>query len=76
MADLTREEAKRLRAELAEGLGFHPASLAAADVARYREQITDRKAGEEAGERDRWGPGGYKWRQWDHLSGEQAEGRG
>ena len=35
--------------------------------ARYREQIAERKAREEAGERDGWGPGGYKWRQWDHL---------
>ena len=35
MADLSREENKRLRAELAEGLGYYPASLAAEDVARY-----------------------------------------
>jgi hypothetical protein len=38
------EQDKRLRAELAEGLGFYPASLAAEDVARYREQIAERKA--------------------------------
>ena len=30
---LSREESKRLRAELAEGLGFYPASLAPEDVA-------------------------------------------
>jgi hypothetical protein len=52
VADLSREESKRLRAELAEGLGFYPASLAPEDVARYREQIVERKAREEAGERD------------------------
>jgi hypothetical protein len=62
---------RRLRAELAEGLGFYPASLAAEDVARYREQIAERKTREEAGERDGWGPGGYKWRQWDHLTEER-----
>lgn len=28
MADMSREESKRLRAELAEGLGYYPASLA------------------------------------------------
>jgi len=28
--------------------------------ARYREQIAERKAREESGERDGWGPGGYK----------------
>ena len=67
MADLSREESKRLRAELAEGLGFYPASLAPEDVARYCEQIAERKAREEAGERDGSGPGGYNWRQWDHL---------
>jgi hypothetical protein len=58
---------KRLRAELAQGLGYFPASLAAEDVARYREQIAERKARQDAGERNGWGPGGYKWRQWDHL---------
>jgi hypothetical protein len=67
VTDLSREESKLLRAELAEGLGFYPASLAPEDVARYREQIAERKAREEAGERDGWGPGGYRWRQWDHL---------
>ena len=46
MADLSREEGKRLRAELAEGLGFYPASLAPEDVARYREQTVERKARE------------------------------
>jgi hypothetical protein len=71
VADLSREESKRLRAELAEGLGFYPASLAPEDVARYREQIADRKARQEAGERDGWGPGGYKWRKWDHLKEER-----
>jgi hypothetical protein len=34
-------------------------------------QIAERKAREEAGERDGWGPGGYKWRQWDHLKEER-----
>ena len=67
VADLSREESKRLRAELAEGLGFYPASVAAEDDARYREHIAERKAREEAGERDGLGPGGYKWRKWDHL---------
>ena len=80
MADLSREESTRLRAELAKGLGFCPASLAPEDVARYREQIVERTAREEAGERDVWGPGGYKWRQWNHLKIEkertEAEARG
>ena len=71
MADLSREESKRLRAELAQGLGYFPASLGAEDVARYREQIAERKAREEAGERDGCGPGDYKWRQWDHLREEK-----
>ena len=81
VSDLSRKESKRLRADLAEGLGFYPASLAAEDVARYREQIAERKAREEAGELDGWGPGGYKWRQWDHLKEErrrieiEAQGR-
>ena len=71
MADLSREERKRLRAELAEGLGFYPASLAPEHVARYRDQIAQRKAREEAGERDGWGPGGYGWRKWDHFREEK-----
>ncbi len=75
VADLSREESKRLRAELAEGLGFYPASLAHEDVARYREQIAKRKARQDAGERDGWALGGYKWRQWDHLREENAEPR-
>ena len=58
------EQDKRLRAELAQGLGYFPASLAPDDVARYREQIAKRKAREEAGERDGWEPGGYKWQKW------------
>ena len=61
------EQDKQLRAELAQGLGYFPASLAPDDVACYREQIAERKAREEAGERDGWGSGRYKWRQWDHL---------
>ena len=65
------EHDKRLRAELAQGLGYFPASLAAEDVARYREQIAQRKARQDAGERDGWAPGGYKWRQWDHLNEER-----
>jgi hypothetical protein len=62
---------KQLRAELARGLGYFPASLAPEDVARYREQIAECKAREDAGERNGWGPGGYKWRQWDHLKEER-----
>ena len=75
------DQDKRLRAELAQGLGYFPASLAADDVARYREQIAKRKARQDAGERDGWAPGGYKWRQWDHLREEkrraemEAQGR-
>ena len=65
------EQDKRLRAELAQGLGYFPASVTAEDVARYRHQIAERKARGEAGERDGWGPGGYKWRQWDHLKEER-----
>ena len=45
------EQDKRLRAELAEGLGFYPASLSHEDVAHYRYQIAERQAREEAGER-------------------------
>ena len=65
------EQDKRLRAELAEGLGFYPASLAPEDVTRCREQIAEREARAESGERDGWGPGGYKWRKWDHLKEER-----
>ena len=65
------EQDKQLRAELAQGLGYFPASLASEDIARYREQIAKRKAREDAGERDGWGAGGYKWRQWDHLKEER-----
>ena len=76
----TSEQDKRLRAELAEGLGFYPASLAPRTSPRYRDQIAQRKAREEAGEPDGWGPGGYKWRQWDHLReekrGAEVERRG
>src|SRR6478672_3224443 len=49
------EQDKRLRAELAQGLGYFPASVTAEDVARYRHQIAARKARGEAGERDGWG---------------------
>ena len=52
-------------------MGFYPARLSNEAVVRYREQIAERKAREEAGERDEWGPGGYKWRKWDHLKEEQ-----
>ncbi len=65
------DQNKQLRAELAQGLGYFPASLAAEDVARYREHIAERKAREDAGVRDGWGLGGYKWRQWDHLQEER-----
>ena len=40
--------------------------------ARYREQIAERKAREEPGECDGWGPDGYKWRRWDHLKEERG----
>ena len=74
------DEDKRLRAELAQGLGYFPASLGAQDVARYREQIAERKARAQAGERDGWEPGGYKWHKWDHLKEEkrltEVEARG
>ena len=53
------EQDKQLRAELAQGLGYFPASLAPEDVARFREQIAERKARAESGERDGWAPGGY-----------------
>jgi hypothetical protein len=26
----------------------------------------------QCGERDGWGPGGYKWRRWDHLKEERG----
>jgi hypothetical protein len=70
------DQDKRLRAELAQGLGYFPASVAAEDVARYREQIAKRKAREEAGIRE----GGHEHR-WDHLREEkrraevEAQGR-
>ena len=41
MADLTREEAKALRAELAYLLGYYPASLAPDDGARYRKEAAE-----------------------------------
>ena len=72
------EQDKRLRAELAQGLGYFPASLAAEDVARYREQIAERKAREEAGSRE---VAVTSTRQWDHLREEkrrtevEAQGR-
>ena len=68
---VSSEQDKRLRAELAEELGFYPASLAPEDVAKYRNQIAERRAREESGERDGWGQGGYRWRQWDHLKEER-----
>ena len=64
------EQDKQLRAELAQGLGYFPASLGAEDVARYREQIAERRV-REAGIREGWGPNGYRWRQWDHLKEER-----
>ena len=74
------EQDKQLRAELAQGLGYFPASLAAEDVARYRAQIADRKVREDAGERDGWGSGGHKWHKWGHLREEkrraEVEARG
>ena len=76
MADPSREASKRLRAELAKELGYYPASLAPEDVARYREQIAERKAREEAVIRE----GGHEHR-WDHLREEkrraevEAQGR-
>ena len=60
------DQDKRLRAELAEGLGYFPATLAAENVARYREQIAQRKAREEAGIRE----GDHEHR-WDHLREEK-----
>ena len=33
--------------------------------------LAERKSREEADERDGRGPGGYKWRQWDHLKEER-----
>ena len=71
MAGPSREASKRLRAQLAKELGYYPASLAPEDVARYRDQIAERKAREEVGDRDGWGPGGYKWRQWDQPKEER-----
>ena len=65
------DQDRQLRAELAQGLEYFQASLGAEDVARYREQIAERKAREEAGKCDGWGSGGYKWRQWDHLKEER-----
>ena len=62
----TSEHDKRVRAELAQGLGYFPASLAPEDVARYRIQIAKRKAREEAGIRE----GGHEHR-WDHLREEK-----
>ena len=52
-------------------MGFYPASLAPEDIARYREQIAQGKARQDAGERDGWAPGGHEWRQWDHLKEER-----
>jgi hypothetical protein len=77
VADPSREASKRLRAELAQGLGYYPASLAPEDVARYREQIADRKAREEAGTREC----AYHEHRWDHFREEkrradvEAQGR-
>ena len=71
------EQDKRLRAELARGLGYYPASLAPEDVARYREQIAGRKARKDAGE----GECGYHEHRWDHFCEEkrradvEAQGR-
>ena len=80
VADMSREESKRLRAELAEGLGYYPAGLDPEDVAGYREQIAKRKAREQAGERDGWELGGYKRHKWDYLKEEmrraEVEARG
>ena len=79
VADMSREESKRLRAELAEGLGYTSES-GPEDVAGYREQIAKRKVREQAGERDGWELGGYKRHKWDHLKEEmrraEVEARG
>ena len=56
MADLSREEAQALRAELAQELGYYPASLAPDDGARYRKEAAGRPA--EAPRRAH---------RWDHL---------
>ena len=65
------EQDKRLRAELAAGLGFYPARPSPEDVARYASRSLSARPEREAGERDGWAPGGYKWRQWDHLKEER-----
>ena len=43
MTELTREEAKALRAELAQDLGYYPASLDDESIARYRQQAAQRQ---------------------------------
>ena len=69
MADLSRDEAKALRAELADLLGYYPASLAPDDGARYRKEAAGRPA--EAPRRTH---------RWNHLKEEKrqrdAEARG
>ena len=42
--DLTRDEAKRLRTELADLLGSYPANLDTESLARYRKEAAGRPA--------------------------------
>jgi len=71
------EEDKQVRAQTAQSLGYFSASLAPEDVAGYREQIADRKARKDAGEREC----GYHEHRWDHFREEkrradvEAQGR-
>lgn len=60
MADLSRDEAKALRAELADLLGYYPASLAPDDVARYRKEAAERPAGAP-----------HQANRWNHLKEEK-----
>ena len=57
VAELSREEARRLLVELADLLGYYPASLAPDDVARYRKEAAERRVERSTGVVDVLGPG-------------------
>ena len=72
------EQDKQLRAELAQGLGYFPASLSPRTLPGIANRSLSARPERKP---DGWGPGGYKWRQWDHLNEErrrteiEAQGR-
>jgi len=74
--DATRQAARSVML-LLEAIERGELAATPLEIARLRAAA---KALKEAGERDGWEPGGYKWHKWDHLREEkqraEAEARG